>query len=72
LKDIKPLAFDATRKGPYRGLSYTEEGGEWTMAKAGSGYIAITTASPIGGELSPKTERNYLAWIDANLEFGRY
>jgi hypothetical protein len=42
------------------------------MAKEGSGYIAITTASPINTPLDPKTEANYFAWIEANRELGVY
>ena len=42
------------------------------MAKPGGGYIAISTASPINMPLARRTEENYYAWIDANLELGRY
>jgi len=42
------------------------------MAKGRSGYIALTTASPISVPLARRTEENYFAWIEANLEYGRY
>ena len=40
--------------------------------KPNGGYIIMPTASPIDDTLSPKTERNYMAWLDAALEFGAY
>jgi uroporphyrinogen-III decarboxylase len=42
------------------------------QAKDGGGFILIPTAGPINVPLSPKTEANYKAFIDAGLEFGRY
>ncbi len=41
-------------------------------AAEGGGFVLLPTASPIDGELSPRTEANYLAFIDAALEFGPY
>jgi hypothetical protein len=41
-------------------------------AKAGGGYVMMPTAAPINEPLSPRTERNYFAWIDAGLEYGGY
>ena len=41
-------------------------------AKAGGGYVMLPTAAPINIPLSPKTERNYFAWIDAGLKYGTY
>ena len=42
------------------------------QAKDGGGFLLIPTAGPINVPLSPKTEANYRAFIDAGLEFGRY
>jgi uroporphyrinogen-III decarboxylase len=42
------------------------------QAKAGGAFVLIPTAGPINVPLSPKTEANYKAFIDAGLEFGRY
>ncbi len=42
------------------------------QAKDGGGFVLIPTAGPINVPLSPKTEANYKAFIDAGLEFGRY
>ncbi len=42
------------------------------QAKDGGGFVLIPTAGPINVPLSPKTEANYKALIDAGLEFGRY
>jgi len=42
------------------------------QAKAGGGYILMPTAAPINVPLAGKTEENYLAWLDAGLEFGAY
>lgn len=41
-------------------------------AKEGGGYIMLPTAAPINIPLSPRTERNYFAWIDAGLAYGTY
>ena len=41
-------------------------------AKAGGGYVIMPTAAPINSPLSPKTERNYMRYIDAALEYGAY
>ena len=41
-------------------------------AKAGGGYVIMPTAAPINSPLSGKTERNYMRFIDAALEYGRY
>ncbi len=42
------------------------------QAKDGGGFVLIPTAGPINVPLSPKTEANYKAFIDAGLEFGAY
>jgi len=41
-------------------------------AKEGGGYVMMPTAAPINEPLSPATERNYFAWIDAGLKYGGY
>ncbi|GHU34832.1 hypothetical protein FACS1894105_02370 [Clostridia bacterium] len=41
-------------------------------AKEGGRYIIMPTAAPINIPLSPKTEANYRAYINAALEFGQY
>ena len=41
-------------------------------AKDGGGFVLLPTAAPINLPLSPKTEENYRAFIEAGLEFGRY
>jgi uroporphyrinogen-III decarboxylase len=41
-------------------------------AKEGGGYVIMPTAAPINVPLSPKTEENYLAFIETALELGRY
>jgi uroporphyrinogen-III decarboxylase len=43
-----------------------------TMAKDGGRYVIMPTASPINIPLMSKTEDNYMAFIDAALEFGKY
>jgi uroporphyrinogen-III decarboxylase len=43
-----------------------------TAAKAGGGYVIMPTAAPINSPLAPQTERNYLRFIDAALEYGGY
>ena len=42
------------------------------QAKAGGGFVLMPTAAPISLALSPRTEANYKALIDAGLEFGTY
>jgi len=42
------------------------------QAKAGGGFVLMPTAAPINVPLAPATEANYMAFIDAGLEFGRY
>ena len=42
------------------------------QAKAEGGFVLMPTAAPINLPLSPKTEANYKAFIDAGLEFGGY
>jgi uroporphyrinogen-III decarboxylase len=42
------------------------------QAKEGGGFILMPTAAPINVPLSPATEANYKAFIDAGQEFGRY
>ncbi|MGQ9673120.1 MAG: uroporphyrinogen decarboxylase family protein [Candidatus Aminicenantales bacterium] len=41
-------------------------------AKEGGGFILLPTSSPAGAPLSPRTEANIIAFIDAGLEFGKY
>jgi thiazole synthase ThiGH ThiG subunit len=41
-------------------------------AKEGGGYVIMPTAAPINSPLQKKTEENYLRFIDAALEWGRY
>lgn len=41
-------------------------------AKEGGGYVIMPTASPINIPLSPKTERNYFAFIEEALLLGGY
>jgi uroporphyrinogen-III decarboxylase len=43
-----------------------------TQAKEGGGLVLMPTAAPINLPLSPRTEANYKAFIDAGLEFGQY
>ena len=42
------------------------------QAKDGGGFILMPTAAPINVPLSPATEENYRAFIEAGLEFGGY
>jgi hypothetical protein len=42
------------------------------QAKAGGGFVLMPTAAPINIPLSPATEANYMAFIDAGLEYGQY
>jgi uroporphyrinogen-III decarboxylase len=42
------------------------------QAKDGGGFVLMPTAAPINLPLSPHTEANYKAFIDAGLEFGGY
>jgi uroporphyrinogen-III decarboxylase len=42
------------------------------QAKDGGGFVLTPTAAPINLPLSPQTEANYRAFIDAGLEFGGY
>ena len=42
------------------------------QAKDGGGFVLMPTAAPINLPLSPQTEANYKAFIDAGLEFGGY
>jgi uroporphyrinogen-III decarboxylase len=41
-------------------------------AKAGGGYCIMPTASPINAPLGDRTRDNYLRFIDAALQHGRY
>ena len=41
-------------------------------AKGTTGYMVMSTAAPINTPLSKKTLQNYVAMIDATLEFGKY
>ena len=45
---------------------------QMAAAKEGGGYVLMPTAAPINEPLSPQTEQNYFAWIDAGLEYGTY
>ncbi|HNQ90354.1 MAG TPA: uroporphyrinogen decarboxylase family protein [Verrucomicrobiota bacterium] len=42
------------------------------QAKAGGGFVLMPTAAPIDVPLSPRTEANYRAFIEAGLEYGGY
>lgn len=42
------------------------------QAKDGGGFVLMPTAGPINLPLSPRTETNYRAFIDAGIEFGKY
>ncbi len=42
------------------------------QAKEGGGFVLLPTSSPTGAPLSPQTEANIIAFIDAGLEFGKY
>jgi len=46
--------------------------GIFDQAKDGGGFVLMPTAGPINAPLSPKTESNYLTYIDAALEWGAY
>jgi uroporphyrinogen-III decarboxylase len=41
-------------------------------AKAGGGYVIMPTAAPINSPLALQTQRNYVRFIDAALEYGQY
>lgn len=41
-------------------------------AKEGGGFVIMPTASPINLPLSPKTERNYLVYMEEALKLGKY
>lgn len=41
-------------------------------AKNGGRFVLMPTAAPINIPLSPKTEENYIAFIEAGLEYGQY
>jgi len=41
-------------------------------AKKGGGYVIMPTAAPIHSPLARKTEENYLRFIEAALEYGKY
>ena len=43
-----------------------------SQAKDGGGFVLMPTAAPINLPLSPTTETNYRAFIEAGLEFGSY
>lgn len=42
------------------------------QAKDGGGFVLMPTAAPVNLPLSPTTEANYRAFIDAGLEFGSH
>lgn len=42
------------------------------QAKAGGRYVLMPTAAPINVPLSPRTEENYLAYLEAGREYGAY
>ena len=41
-------------------------------AKDGGGYVIMPTAAPINSPLARQTERNYIRFFDAALEYGQY
>ena len=41
-------------------------------AKAGGGFVLLPTAAPINVPLSPRTEANYFAFIEAGHKYGGY
>jgi hypothetical protein len=41
-------------------------------AKESGGYVIMPTAAPINSPLAQQTEENYLRFIDAALEYGKY
>ena len=41
-------------------------------AAEGDGFVLMPTAAPINVPLSPRTERNYFAYIEAGLKYGGY
>lgn len=41
-------------------------------ARKNGGYVLMPTAAPINVPLDPKTEANYLTYIEAGLKYGRY
>ncbi|MHB0998093.1 MAG: uroporphyrinogen decarboxylase family protein [Armatimonadota bacterium] len=43
-----------------------------TVGKKGGGYIALPSSFPFKYDLDERTERNYLAFIETALEYGRY
>ena len=43
-----------------------------TQAKEDGGFVLMPTAAPINLPLSPQTEANYRAFIEAGLELGQY
>lgn len=42
------------------------------QAKTGGRYVLMPTAAPINIPLAPQTEANYLAYLEAGREYGRY
>jgi len=42
------------------------------QAKAGGRYVLMPTAAPINIPLAPRTEANYLAYLEAGREYGEY
>jgi len=42
------------------------------VGKPGGGYVIMPTAAPINVPLASRTEENYLRFIDAAVESGRY
>jgi len=42
------------------------------QGKAGGRYVLMPTAAPINVPLSPRTEANYLAYLEAGREYGGY
>ena len=41
-------------------------------AAEGGGFVLMPTAAPISVPLSPRTERNYMTYIEAGLKYGCY
>lgn len=43
-----------------------------SAGKPGGGFVIMPAAAPINAPLSPLTERNYIAFIETALRYGRY
>jgi len=65
------LQLKLLERGTERGVEQAVRECMWT-AKEGGGYVIMPTAAPINTPLAKKTEENYLRFIDAAIEYGRY